>query len=309
MNRERFDNLTVADLQEFVALGQEEYLHLDFKQIADPTFASRSDRKNLAAALSGFANSGGGVIVWGVEARRNSDGVDCAVKLVPVSEPAKVVSRLNQLTGEAADPTVVGVLHRKIEDESGAYLATFVPESETGPHMAKLGENRYFKRVGDSFYQMEHYDIADMFGKRRRPRLIVAYKVVGLYSVAQAVLSIRNEGRATAYAPFLAFNCEGDLTKSSWGLDGNKKEGLPVLPSSYDGLQWAFCAGMDVALHPGMERQVSMLNRDRAKSVDPESGVKITYAIACQDQPLERGTISISLEELAPSISGRENAD
>ena len=37
--------------------------------------------------------------------------------------------------------------------------------------MAKLGENRYYKRSGDSFYQMEHFDLEDMFGRRRKPKL------------------------------------------------------------------------------------------------------------------------------------------
>ena len=30
--------------------------------------------------------------------------------------------------------------------------------------MAKLGEDRYYKRSGDSFRKMEHFDLEDMFG-------------------------------------------------------------------------------------------------------------------------------------------------
>lgn len=29
--------------------------------------------------------------------------------------------------------------------------------------MAKLEEDRYYKRSGDSFYRMEHFDLEDMF--------------------------------------------------------------------------------------------------------------------------------------------------
>jgi hypothetical protein len=39
--------------------------------------------------------------------------------------------------------------------------------------MAKLGEDRYYKRSGDSFYRMEHFDLEDMFGRRQKPILAV----------------------------------------------------------------------------------------------------------------------------------------
>jgi len=298
MIRDQFDTLTVAKLREFVELGQEENLHLDFKLVADSKLSSRDDRKNLAAALSGFANSGGGLIVWGVDARKNTDGVDCTVELKPIDGVNHLVSRLNELTGESVDPTVHGVLHRKVAEGSIAFAVSYIPESDTGPHMARLGENRYFKRVGDSFYQMEHYDIADMFGKRRRPRLVLTYQVTGWNSGAKVILGIKNTGRGTANAPFFAFTCSGDLSKSFYGLDGNKNEGLPVLPTSHDGLQWSFSEGMDVALHPGMERQVTLLTRERSQSLQPEIDQTIDFALACQDQPLERGTLVIPLSEL-----------
>jgi hypothetical protein len=59
-------------------LGQQtEHLQLDFKTV-NSALLNRDDRMSLACALSGFANSSGGLIVWGVDARKNGDGVDCA---------------------------------------------------------------------------------------------------------------------------------------------------------------------------------------------------------------------------------------
>jgi hypothetical protein len=54
-------------LQGFI--GQQcEHLLLDFKTVNSASF-NRDDRRSLACALSGFANSSGGLIVWGVDAR------------------------------------------------------------------------------------------------------------------------------------------------------------------------------------------------------------------------------------------------
>ncbi len=37
--------------------------------------------------------------------------------------------------------------------------------------MAKLGEDRYYKRNGQQFLKMEHFDLEDMFGRRQKPDL------------------------------------------------------------------------------------------------------------------------------------------
>jgi Putative DNA-binding domain len=294
-----FETLTLFDIEEFVARGQEENLHLDFKLIKDASLSSTDDKKNFACALSGFANSSGGLIVWGVDARKNSDGVDCAIALLPIEQVSLLVGRLNSLTGEGVDPSVNQVLHRAIETEGGrGYGLTVVPESETGPHMAKLGENRYYKRIGDGFYKMEHYDIADMFGRRRRPKLAVFYRIVGAGQQAVVHLGLRNDGRATARAPFFAFETEGTLLRSQYGLDGNGNEGLQWLRAANSGLQWAYGGGMDFALHPAMAHEVACLSLGIPARPAPTEDVVVRYVVACEDQPLERSVMLIPISEL-----------
>ncbi|MBW9235526.1 ATP-binding protein, partial [Leptospira santarosai] len=59
---------------------QEENLFLDFKLKTDATSSnlSKDDKKNYAKALSGFSNTSGGIIIWGVDCRKNEEGVDGA---------------------------------------------------------------------------------------------------------------------------------------------------------------------------------------------------------------------------------------
>lgn len=296
---EDFESLSYPELQEFVARRQEENLHLDFKLLNDAGLSSKEDRKNLACSLSGFANSSGGLIVWGVDARKNSDGIDCAIDLKPIQQITLLIGRLNSLTGEGVDPSVAGVRHRAIETGNGCGFAiTLVPESDTGPHMAKLGENRYYKRIGDGFYRMEHYDIADMFGRRRKPKLVVFYRVTGMYSQAEIHLGIRNDGRATARAPFLAFDNAGPLQRSQHGLDGNGSEGLTWLRAAHSGFQWAYGGGMDFALHPNMAHEIASLTLGIPARAEPETDLLIRYAVACEDQSIEHGSIVVPINEL-----------
>jgi hypothetical protein len=109
-----FESLSAERVQGMIDARQEEHVGLDFKVVADVALASKDDRKNFAKALSGFANSAGGVIIWGVDARKTPDGVDAACELRPLASAATLVSRLNQLTGEYVAPTVLGVRHRAI---------------------------------------------------------------------------------------------------------------------------------------------------------------------------------------------------
>lgn len=296
---ESFDCLTLGDLNEFVARKREENLHLDFKVPNDAALSSRDDRKNFARALSGFANSSGGLIVWGVDARKNTDGVDCAVALKPIDRILQLLTRLNALAGDGVDPTVPRVRHRALEAQSGkGFALTLVPESDIGPHMAKLGEDRYYKRSGDSFYRMEHYDVADMFGRRRKPKLRVTYNIPRIGSEARVVLGLKNDGRATARAPFVAFGCESTLGRDPHGLDGNRNEGLTYLRRPSAGLPWAYSGGMDFALHPGMAHDVACLSLGIPPRAPPTDDVIVQYAFACEDQPLEEGELLIPIDEL-----------
>lgn len=86
--------------------GRRENLHLDFKTLASSHLRSADDKHNFAKALSGFANSDGGIVVWGVDARKDAQGVDCAQQLKPIAEVAVLVPRLNSLTSDLVSPSV-----------------------------------------------------------------------------------------------------------------------------------------------------------------------------------------------------------
>jgi predicted HTH transcriptional regulator len=169
--KERFLALSGEDLQRFVSDQQEENLHLDFKNLSDGDIKSGDDKHNFAKALSGFANSDGGIVVWGVDARKDEVGVDCAQQLSPIANVAALLPRLNSLTSDLVSPSVEGVEHRVLltQPDGRGCAATIIPRSDSGPHMAKAGLDRYYKRSGDSFLKMEHFEVADMFGRRPNP--------------------------------------------------------------------------------------------------------------------------------------------
>ena len=69
------------EIDEFIITRESEELFLDFKRSADDGDGQRlhqKDRENLAKAISGFGNSEGGVIVWGVDCSKTENSADVA---------------------------------------------------------------------------------------------------------------------------------------------------------------------------------------------------------------------------------------
>src|SRR5947209_6849024 len=106
-----FESIDEAILQSFIAQSQEENLHLDFKR-ARPLL-STDDRRNLVVALSGFSNADGGVIVWGIATAR-VQGIERASAIDPIAPLSQLMSQLNEFTGQAVNPLVDGVRHKRI---------------------------------------------------------------------------------------------------------------------------------------------------------------------------------------------------
>lgn len=303
--QDTFLSLDINELERWVSTHRQEDLHLDFKLLTTGAELSRDDKKNLAKAISGFANSDGGLIVWGVDCRKDANNVDAASGLKPVPDADAVLSRLQSLTGEATSPIVEGVQHRIIRTSDGAgIIATLIPASDLGPHMARAGEQRYYKRSGDSFYQMEHFDIADMFGRRLRPRLSLQLKPTVIMTernrrfTAEVIAVIENTGRGIARFPLLRLQLSDYYVMDSYGLDGKRGTGLPAQVQTYRNQEMAsFAGGMNDVIHPGIELQVAKILLSSFEYIDdhqdPPPDLVVNYNLAAEGFPSQKGQVCV----------------
>jgi schlafen family protein len=288
-----FRDLRVPDILELVSVSRREDLTLDFK-LAPRNFDNRDERRVLAEAISGFANAAGGLIVWGIDARVDTDGVDCARNAIPLGQPELFMSRLVSYSASAASPVVNGVEHRLVEGLGGPFALTYVPESDSGPHMAKLGEDRYFKRSGDRFVRMEHFDIADMFGRRRRPALKLSLEKQD--NGETILVTIRNEGRGIAKAPYLALKMPSEFSLSAYGFDGNGAFGLAPVGRNYE---TCFLGGdANRVIHVGQTLVVAKLEvrtrHSHGISQVAAGAYPFRYELAAEDCEISTGEIVLN---------------
>ncbi len=168
-------------IDELVSEQQAEDLYLDFVEKTDPTTAALSidDKRNLSKAISGFAHSDGGVLIWGIRARRdvqNAEFPDVARESKPIQNLDAFCTNLNAAVRSATTSPVDGVLNYKIPRPDGSgYVVTYIPVGLYPPYRADNCNNNFYKRAGSSFYPMEPYDVRDVILRGQYPKITLEF--------------------------------------------------------------------------------------------------------------------------------------
>jgi hypothetical protein len=161
-------------IESFIDTQQSEELFLDFKRSADNGSGSKlhnNDRQNLAKAISGFGNSEGGIIVWGIECSRDPKKGDVPCSKVLIQNPKRFLSWLEGAVSGCTIPPHSRVSHIPIEsnNESGfGYVVTLIPKSYEAPHQCTRPV-QYYIRAGSDFLPAPHAILSGLFGKRPQP--------------------------------------------------------------------------------------------------------------------------------------------
>ncbi len=148
--------------------------YLDFKSASrEGTAVSDGEvKKTWSEALAGFATTGGGVLIWGIDARKSAgDSVDQACGFNLVLDPYGLKSRLQQLHHQATDPPVPGVRIEAFPDSDAdgqGFVVCYVPESDYKPHRSEASGKRWVMRVGDSFVDVPPPVLRNLFFPQRR---------------------------------------------------------------------------------------------------------------------------------------------
>lgn len=303
-----FNKINLKQIKEFVENQTEEDLFLEFKTVNHPA-SNEFDKKNFSKCLSGFANSNGGIIVWGVKASLNEKGIDAAKEIKPIKELSKLSNYFKKIEGQAVTPTISGVQQKKITtDGDKGFLITYVPRSDNCPHMANYADKHYYKRSGDSFYRCEHYDIVDMFNRRISPMLQVLFDNPsfrfsgstreGKQYDFEGIIKIKNSGKAIAKFPALSVKISRPFSIDFYGIDGNRSCGLERVPSS-NSLITKYTGGQDIVIHPDTELEVDKVSLKNFMGYYTMTELVIEYEVVAENMDLTKGVVKISAEDLA----------
>lgn len=206
-----------ADLRLLCESGVPEGLQLEFKLKEDPRTGtlSKTDKRAIAEAVSSFANSEGGTLVYGVRSERRGGG-DVAAELVPIEDIDRFAAEFRMVCSLNISPELPGISVQVIHEEAGTrgYLICSVGRSDRRPHMSTApGVHSYYRRSFEGNALMTPSEIRDQHLAIRdavvAPDVSIggggSYSSVGTWVAIRThlVLGLRNVGVRTCINPYL----------------------------------------------------------------------------------------------------------
>ena len=268
-------------IDEFILNSQTEELFLDFKRAdssgKNGTALHKDDRRNLAKAISGFGNSEGGVLIWGVECSRNIEVGDVARAKVKVQNVHRFLSWLENAISGCTIPSHHRVRNHIISvDENGdGFVVTYIPKSEVAPLMTTVGNNFYI-RSGSNNVPAPYSVLAGMFGRRPQAQIDLM--------ITDKQLDILENKDADILYPS-SVDCPPEkYLKISFAVRGNNQSNViarelylscTVTSSGGDYNKVRFLNYNQMDNIPGLEGQLNIITRPELR-VPPRSIVRFT---------------------------------
>ncbi len=157
-------------LKNFIKDEIEENLNLDYKA-ADALAKTDLKKKEISKDVSAFANSDGGIIIYGIAEYNDLNKSHLPEKIDPVSRKNFPKEWLEQIINTNIFPRIpnVNITPIKINnsDDEVAYIVE-IPKSNTA-HQAN--DKRYYKRFNFESVAMYDYEIKDILNRAHTPIL------------------------------------------------------------------------------------------------------------------------------------------
>lgn len=158
---------TFKDLDDFLKLEVEENVYLDYKR-GDALSFEHKKINEITKDVSAFANSDGGIIIYGVNEDKSTHKPN---GYVPIIDP-KISKEWLEQKINYIQPKIEGLRIFPIRLESEANQSIYIvkiPRSDDAPHMAN--DNKYYRRGEFSSNPMQGYEVRDTFFRVSKPLL------------------------------------------------------------------------------------------------------------------------------------------
>lgn len=291
----------------------------DFKgaQAQGVSITDSEIKRIWSKSLSGFANTGGGVLVWGINARPDpATKIDAASGFNLVADPPAFRNKLLGFLQNATDPPVTGIEIKEYNDPGTpgqGFVVCFIPESTFKPHRALYCEGRpYYIRVVDRFEIAPHSLLRQLFFPQTHARLAIDVGVTWSANDKEAKLDVKaliqNIGTATARDLFVVIQTAPGLElrpSPGWGQGGGRvvgtalEYGKPLHPGSFAMMFMA-------SLKTGVRQAISA----KGTSYLPDlSGLNFIFQIYAAEEEPQQAILQFGEDEIRLQQNKRKEAE
>ncbi len=265
------ENINMSDIQKLIDDKREETRILEYKA---PKIIEKP--AEISEWVSAFLNADGGLIILGLCESDSNKKNNINAKIFP----SKIDFVEGRFTKESIEQIIFSNINctskpnikifpiRDTSDQSKAIYLIEIPQGDNPPYQAH--NNKYYRRLNATKYELPHSEIADFFGRRRKPKLLVDCIVTNPQSFEVATLRkaeedgvagvlkmrslyrlrfiVRNVGLASArYARIVVSFEHVTIEKIVSGPNSR----IDYLRNGVPTLQWDCTAGIIYAHSPG----------------------------------------------------------
>src|ERR1700737_1851769 len=154
-------------IEQLIRDNVEESLSLEYKG-AGALGKSDTKKAEIVRDISAFANSSGGVLIYGVAEFQQRENRHRPEKIDPVNREEYSKEWIEQII-QSIQPRIDGIVIEpvNIDNASVCYVVT-IPQSHTA-HQAR--DHVYYRRHNFNVLPMEDYELRDVMNRRKRPKV------------------------------------------------------------------------------------------------------------------------------------------
>jgi hypothetical protein len=224
-------------LNELVSSGGEENEWMEFKGAYETTHTEGSgkDKKweelknNWSKAIGAFANSSGGVMIWGIDAPNKF-----AKSFSFAKDANQLAEKLSSLVSSAVIPLVHGIEIKAVKNDlsSSGLVVCLIPASRYAPHQSNWPRRQFYMRCQDGSHECGYMELKRLFqpqiGPTLAPRIRIEASLNPNYNWSiGGEITIKNIGTASANGLLFSFHGPGDPTGQA--LEWEKASGSKTL--------------------------------------------------------------------------------
>ena len=169
MELHKLENYDFEFIKSIIKNEIEESINIDFKSTAALSRVELK-KKEISKDISAFANSNGGIIIYGINEINHK-----AAELSFVDGNEFTKEWLEQIISSTIQRNIPNLKIFPIRNENKIENTIYVvqiPESYEAPHMAK--DKRFYKRYNFESVAMEEYEVRNLYGKKLKSKLVLS---------------------------------------------------------------------------------------------------------------------------------------
>jgi len=167
---------TKADLEKLIADKIEESFNLEYKG-ADALQNTDGKKKEIAKDVSSFANSAGGLLIYGIKEFDEQEKRHLPERITPINRTQFSKEWLEQIINSNISPKIedLKIYPVTLDSDNEVVYVVEIPKSNTAHQ--NTNDKRYYRRYNFEAVPMLDYEIRDIMNRSKHPLIEIGLEI------------------------------------------------------------------------------------------------------------------------------------